>query len=199
MQKEKVSEKISVKIIRKKYSDSSPFVKFVVNAALLGGAWVLFFTIFRNFEAVAFVYREGTRLLTTFLLYATQFTLSIIGYNSEVFSEAKIVQLEGTGGVLLDLGCLGRNLMGLYIGFLLAFPGSIKSKLWYIPMGVVIINFLNVLRIAGLSLVLLYIPEYMDINHHFVFSTLVYTCIFIMWVIWIRKYSSTKDLKKSKS
>jgi exosortase/archaeosortase family protein len=111
--------------------------------------------------------------------------------------------------IFISNRCLAIDLMYTYSVFIIAFYGPWKKKLWYIPLGIVIINFMNVLRIIGLVITCLYFPKYLDLNHHLIFAYAVYFFTFIMWVIWIRKYAKddlikmveemkTKDLASSK-
>ena len=88
--------------------------------------------------------------------------------------------------------------MGLYVGFILAYPGKIKHKLWVVPAGLLVIIILNIMRISGLTYLVLRWPEYVDINHHVIFKYTVYFFIFLMWYFWIKHYSvSAKPRKKN--
>lgn len=183
------------KNIKNLYLKSNPLFQFIINAAIAYIVWLLFYNVIRYIPIIENFYTNGTYYITASFLYATQGFLDLIGYDSIVYLQKKTIIMEGTNGVFLEKGCLGRNLFGLFTGFILVYPGIIKSKLWYIPLGIVVIYILNILRIAGLSLVLLYYPEYIDINHHIVFTYTVYAFIFIMWVIWVKKYGVTSSKK----
>lgn len=178
-----------------------PLFRFVIHAVLLYAVYFVFFTFFRHYQPIEYIYNKGILFLTNGLLYATHFCLNLLGYASAVFPAEKIIQIPGSRGVLLDLGCLGRQLMGLFAGFLIAYPGKISSKLWFIPLGLVIVNILNVLRITILALVLFHYPEANITYHHDIFNIVVYAFIFLMWVFWISRYGvrSNKAKKENKS
>jgi exosortase/archaeosortase family protein len=91
--------------------------------------------------------------------------------------------------------CLALNLMWTYSVFIIAFFGPWKKKLWFIPLGIFIINLLNILRVFGLGITVIYFPKYMEINHHLLFTYIVYFFTFILWVIWIRKYAKNDIIK----
>jgi exosortase/archaeosortase family protein len=76
--------------------------------------------------------------------------------------------------------------MGLYAGFILVFPGNWRSKIWFIPAGLVGIILMNISRIVGLYLTNKYWPHMMDINHHTVFKYTVFVFTFMLWWVWIR-------------
>jgi len=181
-----------------KYNSLAPYLKFALNIAVLGAVTFVFYKFFRRLPVVHDFYELMTYNLTQWSLDASKLGFDLLGYKSEIVRSKGHIYLEGTVGVHLDRGCLGRNLMLTYIGFLLAYPGNIRSKLWYIPVGVVVIFYLNSLRIIGLGFILLYIPKWMNEFHEVIFKGIVYLFIFLMWYNWIRKYSVTADKPKQK-
>jgi exosortase/archaeosortase family protein len=70
--------------------------------------------------------------------------------------------------------------------FVIAFPGSVKKKLWFIPLGIVIIHFANVLRVIGLAAINYVAPQYLEFNHTYTFTILVYGIIFLLWMWWVK-------------
>ncbi|MBN1251072.1 MAG: archaeosortase/exosortase family protein [Bacteroidales bacterium] len=172
-------------ILIEKYKAFHPIVKFIVNGVFLFLLWFIFYKFFRYSGFVNNIYEKSTGQLTYYLLYFSELLLNVFGFETEMFG--KTIRIVGTGGVYLDRGCLGRNVMGLFAGFVIAYPGIIKKKLWFIPLGLLIINFVNVLRICGLAYIALCCPEHMDINHHLIFKYAVYTVIFLLWFWWIQK------------
>jgi exosortase/archaeosortase family protein len=81
-------------------------------------------------------------------------------------------------------------LYALFAGFVLAFPGPVRRKLWFIPLGIAAIYLLNIIRIGVLALNHLYYHESVEFNHHYTFSFVVYACIFLLWMLWARRLSS---------
>ena len=80
--------------------------------------------------------------------------------------------------------CNGLVLYALFGGFVLAFPGPARTKLWFIPLGIFLIYSLNILRVVGLTLNAHYAQHTVDFNHHYTFTFLVYTGIFGLWMWW---------------
>jgi exosortase/archaeosortase family protein len=160
------------------------WAKLLVNILILYALWLLFFKFLRNYWLVDYVYEEGIRYLTFIQLKAAQYLLELLGFKAHTL--AKIIWIEGYAGVLLDRGCLGRNTLGLFIGFVLAFPSGLRRKWGIILIGTVVFIMLNILRITGLALTEYCCPKYLDINHHLIFKYIVYSAILLMWYLWLR-------------
>lgn len=91
--------------------------------------------------------------------------------------------------------CNGLEVMVLYAGLIFCLPAGFRRKTIYILSGMVCIEGLNVLRCAGLVEVYLHHPEYLDFSHHYLFTFLVYACIFWLWYLFSRELRFTKKLK----
>ena len=72
------------------------------------------------------------------------------------------------------------------------FSGPIKHKLWYIPAGIIVIHFINIIRIVGLSLTGIPMPQHFEFFHNYVFKTFFYFMIFLMWVLWVEVFARKK-------
>lgn len=181
-----------MKLLKKTYNfyrKKHPIIRFGINGLLVFIVWSVFYGFLRHTSLIASIYEVVSIYFTDSLLYVSKWILELMNYSTYIFVEVKTLQIHGTRGVRLDLGCLGRNLMGLFAGFIIAFPGQIKTKLWYIPLGLAFIYFINVLRICALSISLYYNPEsYFKYNHHDIFKYTVYAIIFLMWTFWIKRF-----------
>jgi exosortase/archaeosortase family protein len=68
------------------------------------------------------------------------------------------------------------------------FPGPWKKKLWYIPIGLIVIHLTNIFRIIALSVIVMEWPQYWTFSHDWILRPFFYVVIFIMWVIWVEKF-----------
>ena len=91
--------------------------------------------------------------------------------------------------------CNGLEVLALYAGLILCLPASPKRKLAYILVGMVGIEVLNVIRCAGLVLVYLHDPEYLNFSHHYLFTLVVYAFIFWLWYLYSRNPNIAKNLQ----
>lgn len=86
-------------------------------------------------------------------------------------------------------GCNAVSVMILFVAFVVAFRGKLKQTLLFILMGILIVHILNVVRIALLTLALYYYPQYQEFLHGTIFPLVIYGVVFILWVIWVNKFS----------
>lgn len=161
-------------------------LKFVFRAVGLALLYFLVYKFLRYNLYVHVVYEQITFWLTRFLLEVTQTVMGVFGL--EVQTDGKLVWITGHTAVYLDRGCLGRTVLAGFTGLLVVFPGKLKSKLWFIPLGIVVINALNVLRISVLIYIAAYYPQHLEVNHHYIFKLVVWSGIFLLWFYWINKY-----------
>lgn len=86
-------------------------------------------------------------------------------------------------------GCNALSVIILFISFIIAFTGKFKKTIVFILLGSIIIHFFNVTRIALLCAALYYYPEYQEVLHGVVFPLFIYGIVFLLWVIWVNKFS----------
>lgn len=79
-----------------------------------------------------------------------------------------------------------------WLFLMILFPGPWKHKLWYIPAGLVVIEWINVVRVVGITLCMIPFPNHFDFFHDYLFKTLFYFFIFIMWLIWVEVFVHRK-------
>ena len=86
-------------------------------------------------------------------------------------------------------GCNAVSVMILYAAFIFAFSTEWKKTGLYIIFGIVLIHILNVIRIALLASSLFYYPQYEEILHGTIFPLFIYGVVFILWILWVTKFS----------
>mgnify|MGYP002864206364 FL=1 len=128
----------------------------------------------------------------------SNFLLSILGYvtSIEIHSDMVVTLIENKNfnhGVWIGEPCNGLKLFGVFAIFILAFPGEIKHKIWYIPLGISLLHIINVIRIAILTILSAYNPYLLNFNHNITFQLIIYSFIFLLWYIWTKKLSAIKS------
>jgi exosortase family protein XrtF len=95
-------------------------------------------------------------------------------------------------------GCNGINVMIVFVAFIFAFGGKVKSMAWFIPLGIVLIYVANLGRVTGLYFIAEYWKEYFYYVHKYAFTAFIYVFVLILWWWWIEKISdlSLRDLLK---
>lgn len=167
-------------------SKYSPFIRFL---GLGVGLYLVWYFLYE------FWLKDQTALdewMVKNLIWWTEKLLVLFGY--ELWTAVNDVAGNYVGianGHPLEVGapCDGIVLLALFTCFIIAFPGALKNKLWFLPTGLIAIHFINVLRIFSLSLIIHYKPSALSFNHDYTFTILVYAFVFFLWWIWINRFS----------
>ncbi|MCH8569016.1 MAG: exosortase/archaeosortase family protein [Balneolales bacterium] len=105
--------------------------------------------------------------------------------NFDIFSDNRVLGITGAPGVIIINGCNGLEAIGLFIGFVMAWPGDNFKRALFVPMGILVIYVVNMLRVCVLVILQHYSPQSFDFAHDYSTSTIFYLAIFVMWVVWI--------------
>ena len=162
-------------------NDSKQIVRFLLIAFSLYITWYLFHDILISPNNYIDSWLSGTET------WLTAGTLNIIGYDAAF--QTNVVYINGYPVVLVSNVCNGMVLFALFSGFIIAYPGPWKAKLFYIPVGIFLIYVLNVLRIMALALNSWHSRDTLEFNHKYTFAFVVYACIFAFWMFWIKRYA----------
>lgn len=96
-------------------------------------------------------------------------------------------------------GCNAVSVMILFTSFVIAFAGKFKRTLVFILIGIFLIHILNLFRIALLVALLYHYPQHSHLTHGVLFPLIIYGFVFLLWIIWVRKYSGFISDKKDES
>ena len=86
-------------------------------------------------------------------------------------------------------GCNAVSVIILFISFVFAFTGKFKQTILFVITGSFIIYVFNIFRIALLCMAIFHYKHYQDLLHSVIFPLFIYGIVFILWVIWVNKYS----------
>ena len=87
--------------------------------------------------------------------------------------------------------CTALKQSFIWIMILLTARGAWLKKLWFIPLGLLAIYMFNILRIAGILLIMEHHPELFDLMHDYITKYLFYFMLFCMWVWWTKINAQT--------
>ena len=109
-----------------------------------------------------------------------------------IYNEMDVLVINGPH-LRVSYSCIGLGVMSFFTAFVIAFPAKLKSKIKLLIIGTLMIYVLNVLRIAGLGVLLGFFKSQRDnfTYHHEVFNIIVYLCIFALLYFWIKKNTTT--------
>lgn len=86
-------------------------------------------------------------------------------------------------------GCNAISVIILFISFVVAFSGKLKTTLFFVFGGSVLIYVLNIVRIVFLTILMFRFPDQGHFLHGVVFPLFIYGVVFILWIIWVNKFS----------
>ena len=86
-------------------------------------------------------------------------------------------------------GCNAVSVIILFVSFVIAFSGRLKTTTLFILSGSILIYILNVARIALLTVLLYRFPDQVHILHGVLFPLIIYGFVFILWLFWVNKFS----------
>ena len=97
-------------------------------------------------------------------------------------------------GVRLILGqsAAGLKQMCQFAVLILLFSGSWKHKIWYIPVGIIILHMTNIFRIMSLVVIAMHWPQQIHYAHDNYLRILYYVVIFGLWLVWVEKIAPGK-------
>lgn len=85
-------------------------------------------------------------------------------------------------------GCNAISVMILFLAFIFAFYKGWKTFVYAI-IGIVLLHLMNVLRIAGLNILIMEKPEYIKIGHDYFFPAIIYGTVVVLWIVWIKFFA----------
>lgn len=136
-------------------------------------------------------YIKGLRFI---LISLSAKILEWMGYQI-IVSEFTLHALN-TGGINVVYSCLGFGVMSFFSAFIIAWPGKpLKNKLLFIPLGLIVIQTLNITRFILITLFWRKSFFRGSIDHHTLFNTILYTILLILMLFWIN--NKNKPSKKS--
>jgi exosortase family protein XrtF len=164
----------------------NPLVRFLGLGTVLYLAWYSFYE---------FYIRPKTGV-DAFVIHAivehSRWTLEALAFTLEPATDRdgfqNAVAILGSPGVTVGAPCDGMALFGLFSVFILAYPGKVLHKVWFVPAGIAIVHAVNVARVAGLAVIMDVNPSWLAFNHDYTFTLLVYGVVFALWYLWVQRF-----------
>ncbi len=173
-----------------------PFFIFLLKFfGVYAGLTLLYSAYLNQFDATLFevdgftnLVARQTQLFTELFNYATQ----IPKHPSQ---PAIRLILDGHYVARVVEGCNAISVMILFMSFVVAFKGKLKTTFLFLLSGLALIHLLNVARIGLLAIALIHYKEYQELLHGVIFPAVIYGVVFLLWVIWVNKFSIYADAK----
>ena len=126
----------------------------------------------------------------------TKTLLSVFDYNVEILQHTEEMSmkviLNNTYVSRVIEGCNSISIIILFIAFIVAFRGGIKETIIFGAIGSIIIYGVNIIRISFLTAMIYEYQHYQDVLHNIVFPLIIYGTTFLLWIVWVHKFSNYK-------
>lgn len=173
------------------FNDFKPVLKillrFVIIYVLMVLAYQFYLNQFKN---------AGLDPVSAWVANQAAFVQDSLGYTSQLVEgkpqqETTWFYVSGRYVSRMVEGCNAISVMVLFLAFIFAFYKGIRTFV-FAGVGFVFLHIINVLRIAGLNILLVEWPQYSKIGHDYLFPAVIYGSVVLLWLIWI-KFFALKD------
>lgn len=172
---------------------SNAFLRFVITSGFL------YLILYIAYQFIIKRYTFYDQRFIGSIIHVADFFLKILGYKTyKVLQDLdlQVIGIDGSNGVWIGSNCNAISLFTLFTVFIVAYPGNQKNKFWYVPLGILAIHLVNIFRVVALAIIAKKSPQFLAFNHTYTFTFLVYSFIFLLWIIWINKWATKKTINQ---
>lgn len=129
--------------------------------------------------------------ITTNVSFLTEKLANILGINiaTQSFQDYYKIFYQGKYVARIIEGCNAISVIILFVAFVIAFSGRLKPTLFFAVGGGLFLYIVNVFRIIILAVLLFWFPNQVHLLHGVLFPLLIYGMVFLLWIVWVNKYS----------
>lgn len=161
--------------------------EFVIKVLLVYAGWKLFHYSATHFSFLMPFWKSISDSMASVSIRIASALLTLAG-EPNTFNKRNLI-IEGTPGIFVADHCIGLAPMVVFSFLILFFTGSAKAKLWFIPLGNILILLINTLRVAGLAYTAAHYSEgFFEINHSLIYVVLTYGMIFLLVSWWMNRF-----------
>ncbi|MCK9236117.1 MAG: exosortase/archaeosortase family protein [Acholeplasmataceae bacterium] len=164
------------------------FVADVLLFALITYGFHLVFRYFAiEFMSIPFVHHLAQFLAD--LVFKVSLWINRYVLQMSITTEAdNHMWFSNCGYIKVNLGCSGLKQFYQVLVLFLLFPGPWKHKVWFIPLGFLVMFLTNIFRIVSLSVVLLWKPDCWEFFHNWILRPFFYFILFCLWLWWVEVF-----------
>ncbi|WP_178983611.1 exosortase family protein XrtF [Winogradskyella helgolandensis] len=171
-------------------------IRFIVTFLAVYGILTIGYNLYLNVSDGSKFYPD---YLTNLVAVQTDALLNGLGYDASIAPHpnepSMKVIINGKYVARVVEGCNAISVIILFLSFLIAFAGKFKTTLFYGLAGSIIIYAFNLIRIVILSVGLYHYPWRREILHTVIFPMLIYGTVFLLWMVWVNRFS--KNIKSN--
>lgn len=165
-------------------------IRFIITFLLVYGVLTIGYNVYLKLSDGSKHYPD---YMTNLVARQTNSLLNSVGYEAKVIPHPKEpsmkVIINGKFVARVIEGCNAVSIIILFLSFIVAFAGKIKTTLFYCFAGSIIIHAFNLIRIVILSAGLYHYPWRREVLHNVIFPMLIYGTVFMLWMFWVNRFS----------
>lgn len=166
---------------------SKQLVRFLLLTFLLYGGWLMVYELLIRPSG------QLDHIITENISYFICLGLDTLGYIPHYQIAEKpgetFIFLAGNTFPVIRVGasCNGLELLVLFSIFIICYPGTLKRKVIFTGLGLLVIHILNITRNIILTVMAIHHSAYFEFFHRYIFIFMVYGAIFLMWLWWAKQ------------
>ncbi|WP_303318524.1 exosortase family protein XrtF [Flavivirga abyssicola] len=168
-------------------------IKFIFTFLLVYVSFSVIYKLYLDASEGSIFYPD---YMTHLVSRQSEVLLSAFGYDAQMIPhpEEASMKLIVNGKYVARIieGCNSISVIILFMSFIIAFSGKLKTTFFYILSGSVLIYVVNLMRIVIISIGLYHYPEQQEIMHTVVFPGIIYGMVFLLWIFWVNRFSKLK-------
>ena len=149
----------------------------------------------RIFPLISKYWEYLNNLVRLFDLKFGELVLKILNYDVLLYSQHTIY-IKGHYGIMWGNYCIGFQLSYYFTMLVLIAPLKLNIKLTSIIAGFLLLRLLNNFRMVGMNLISYYIPEYLELSHHYLFNVIVLIILLLFYYYLITNFSKDNGVIK---
>ncbi len=120
-------------------------------------------------------------------------------FDGEVRAQGKVIWDQASGfAVSIEAGCNGVEAGIILLAAILAFPASWTHKLLGIAVGMLTVQFLNIIRIISLFYLGQWSPKVFEWAHLYVWQAVIMLDVLVVFLLWLR-WQASRDQDPTES
>ena len=168
-------------------------IKFILTFLLVYVSFSLLYKFYLQLSDGSKYYPD---FMTHLVAKQSKMLMSAFGYDVQMMPHpnepSMKVLIENNYVARIIEGCNSVSVIILFFSFITAFASNLKTTVFYILSGSVLIYSVNLLRIVLLSIWIYHYPKQSDFLHTVVFPAIIYGMVFFLWMLWVNRFSRLK-------
>ncbi len=178
----------------------SSVIYFVIILLLSHFFWKIFVTGDESDQKVTF-FGIDISLPFTYMAHhiagITHKLLDWIGYDIILYPNNVIRHNISKNGVWIVWSCTGIKQAYIFFCIIAFYRGPWQHKLWYIPLGIVLVYLFNIFRIGLITIIIDKYPGQFELWHEHILKYAFYAMIFLLWAFWNDRFATSQVSKSN--